>query len=76
LGPLFYTVSFTKYATFINPRYLIHKMSLAFTVTGMGFLQEGLRPLEYLDISKLYENYSVFIDFAIYLMVFVGISQI
>jgi hypothetical protein len=51
-------------------------MSLAFTVTGMGFLQEGLRPLEYLDISKLYDNYTVFIDFAIYLMVFVGISQI
>jgi hypothetical protein len=51
-------------------------MSLAFAVSGMGFLQEGLRPLEYLDISKLYDSYTVFIDFAIYLMVFVGISQI
>jgi hypothetical protein len=51
-------------------------MILSTAITGLDFLQEGLRPLEYLDISKLYESYSVFIDFAIYLMVFVGISQI
>ena len=51
-------------------------MSFAFTITGMGFLQEGLRPLEYLDISKLYDSHTVFIGLAIYLMVFVGISQI
>ena len=51
-------------------------MILSSAITGLGFLQKGLRPLEYLDISKLYESYTVFIDFAIYLMVFVGISQI
>jgi hypothetical protein len=51
-------------------------MILLNSITGFGFLQEGLRPLEYLDISKLYDSYTVFIDFAIYLMVFVGISQL
>jgi len=51
-------------------------MILPNAITGLDFLQEGLRPLEYLDISQLYSRYSVFIDFAIYLMVFVGISQL
>jgi len=51
-------------------------MILLNSITGLGFLQEGLRPLEYLDISKLYDSHTVFIGLAIYLMVFVGISQI
>ena len=34
------------------------------------------RPFEYLDLTRLYEHYSVIIDLFIFILIFVGISQV
>lgn len=39
-------------------------------------LRELFKPLELFDITRLYEQYAALIDFAIYLLIFVGLAQI
>ena len=40
-----------------------------------NILDTFFRPFENLDIEKTYDQYSVFIDLIIYLLIFVGLSQ-
>jgi len=53
-------------------------IALLMTVAGTGFgsLEEILRPLEYLDVSQVYNRYAIIIDLVVYLMVFVGLAQV
>ena len=44
--------------------------------TSPGSLGALFKPLEYIDISGLYDRYAVFIDLAIYLLIFVGLAQL
>jgi hypothetical protein len=39
-------------------------------------LGELFKPLEYIDISQIYDRYAVFIDLVIYLLIFIGLAQI
>lgn len=43
--------------------------------TSSGSLGALFRPLEYIDISALYDRYSIMIDLVIYLLIFVGLAQ-
>lgn len=40
-----------------------------------GFLYKALSPLKYLNISELYSEFSTFIDFFIYLIIFTGLAR-
>jgi hypothetical protein len=44
--------------------------------TSPGSLGALFKPLEYIDISALYDHYSMLIDLIIYLLIFVGLAQI
>jgi hypothetical protein len=50
-------------------------VSLFVQVSTLG-LGELFRPLEYIDLSRLYERYAILIDLAIYLLIFVGLAQV
>ncbi|MEK7993190.1 MAG: hypothetical protein AAB403_05235 [Planctomycetota bacterium] len=44
-------------------------------VLDSSFISAALEPLRYIPLSQIYDQYSVFIDFLLYLVIFLGVAK-